>query len=94
MASVLYDPDSIVIVFRAGSIVVVLGLELEPYSTLEELSLVLYDVSVAAGSVQLDGQDLMAGTVIVEIQGTNYTRKYRTQTHLELKSYVENIPLH
>ena len=48
-------------------------LQLEPYNTLGQLSLVLYDVSVAAGSAQLGGQDIMAGTVIVEIQGTNYT---------------------
>ena len=33
----------------------------------------LYDVSVAANSSQLGGQAIIAGTVIVEIQGTNYT---------------------
>ena len=39
----------------------------------------LYDVSVAAGSSQLGGQDIMAGTVMVEIQGTNYTGMYMTK---------------
>ena len=43
----------------------------------------LYDVSVAAGSSQLGEQDLMAGTVIVEIQGTNYTGTYGLRLYFD-----------
>ena len=80
--------DSIAFVSRAGSIVVVLDLQLEPYNTLGELSLVLYHVGEAASSSQLGGQGIMDGTIVVEIQGTNYTGMYMTQNHLQLKLYV------
>ena len=67
------------LIFRNGSIVVYADLQLAPYNTLSELSLVLYDVSVAANSSQLGGQDNTGGSVVVEIQGTNYTGKYPRQ---------------
>ena len=48
-------------------------LELAPFSTLEELSLVLYDVSVAANNSQLGGESNTAADVTVQVDQTNYT---------------------
>ena len=48
-------------------------LELAPFSTLEELSLVLYDVSVAANNSQLSGESNTAADVTVQVDQTNYT---------------------
>ena len=66
--------------FSSGSIIVHSEIELEPYNTLEELSLVLYNVSVAASNAQLGGQDITNVTLVVEIEGTNYTGRFMTKT--------------
>ena len=51
-------------------------LELSPYTTLSELSLVLYDVSVTANTSQLGGMNYTTGTVVVEVRDTTYTCMY------------------
>ena len=65
--------------FRAGSIIVYSTLQLEPYRTISDLSLVLYDVSVNASNSRLGGQGNSAATVVVETQGTNHTGMYMTK---------------
>ena len=46
----------------------------------------LYNVSVAASNAQLGGQGITNGTLVVEIQGTNYTGLCMNKNNL--KSYA------
>ena len=45
----------------------------------------LYNVSVAASSSQLGGQDITNVTLVVEIEGTNYTGMFMTKA---ISNYV------